>query len=315
MKELVKKEENKPKNVEEAIKAGWKTAEEMYTTANSSRRTWDNFIADIRNAISQKSNSGYAIDCTANLVVKLGSSHKAYYHPKVEEAFQAWLMKNQANQKDLVMAEENNNWTSKKELMNNLQISSDTIEQIISDLSIRWPAATQNHIKKGGYHNSEVFYDDYLVNMITAELAKHNTNQNTGVIQKQMSTEAKEQGILLNAVANSGDLKAAQALCDLIMEKTQIQAENKRLLEQAKQMEHALNYTAVIGWKKWSDLKRELAQSFEIFQHRISFKTVAAEAGLVKETDYAERIFAEDCFPTTMISESGIDKIYDCYDR
>ena len=314
MKELVKKEENKPKNVEEAIKAGWKTAEEMYTTADSSKRSWNRFIADVRNAMSQKSNSGCAIDGTTKNCIT-GPHNTKYYHPKVEEAFQAWLMKNQTNQKDLVMAEENNNWTSKKELMNNLQISSDTIEQIISDLSIRWPAATQNHIKKGGYHNSEVFYDDYLVNMITAELAKHNTNQNTGVIQKQMSTEAKEQGILLNAVANSGDLKAAQALCDLIMEKTQIQAENKRLLEQAKQMEHALNYTAVIGWKKWSDLKRELAQSFEIFQHRISFKTVAAEAGLVKETDYAERIFAEDCFPTTMISESGIDKIYDCYDR
>ena len=71
--------------------------------------------------------------------------------------------------KDLVKKEENNNWTSKKELMNNLQISSDTIEQIISGLSCRRPADTQNHIKKGGYHNSEVFYDDYLVNMITAE--------------------------------------------------------------------------------------------------------------------------------------------------
>ena len=35
----------------------------------------------------------------------------------------------------------------------------------------------------------------------------------------------------------------------------------------------------------------------------------------VKETDYAERIYGEDCFPTTMISESGIDKIYNCYDR
>ena len=206
-------------------------------------------------------------------------------------------------------------WVSKKELMSNLQISSDTIEQIINDLSCRRPADTKNHIKKGGYHNSENFYDGYLVNMITAELAKHNTNQNTGIIQKQMSTEAKEQGILLNAVANSGDLKAAQALCDLIMEKTQIQAENKRLLEQTKQMEHALNYTAVIGWKKWSDLKRELAQSFEIFKHRINFKTVAAEAGLVEETDYAERIYGEDCFPTTMVSESGIDKIYDCFDR
>lgn len=121
---------------------------------------------------------------------------------------------------ELVKKENNNNWTSKKELMNNLQISSDTIEQIISDLSCRRPADTQIHIKKGGYHNSEVIYDDYLVNMITAELSKHNTNQNTGVIQKQMNTEAKEQGILLNAVANSGDLKAAQALCDLIMENT-----------------------------------------------------------------------------------------------
>ena len=57
--------------------------------------------------------------------------------------------------KDLVKKEENNNWTSKKELMNNLQISPDTIEQIISDLSCRRPADTQNHIKKGGYHNSE----------------------------------------------------------------------------------------------------------------------------------------------------------------
>ena len=74
---------------------------------------------------------------------------------------------------ELVKKENNNNWTSKKELMNNLQISSDTIEQIISDLSCRRPADTQNHIKKGGYHNSEVFYDDYLVNMITAFLKNY----------------------------------------------------------------------------------------------------------------------------------------------
>ena len=298
----IKNEESKPTNVEEAITAGWKTAEEMYTTANSSKSTWDRFMVDAKNAMSKKSNSSCFTDDTTEKCIT-GPHNTKYYHPKVEKAFQAWLMKNQAN------------WTSKKEIMSNLQISSDTIEQIINDLSCRRPADTQNHIKKGGYHNSEVFYDDYLVNMITAELAKHNTNQNTGVIQKQMSTEAKEQGILLNAVANSGDLKAAQALCNLIMEKTQIQAENKRLLEQTKQMEHALNYTAVIGWKRWSDLKKELAQNFEIFKHRISFKTVAAEAGLVEETDYAERIYGEDCFPTTMISESGIDKIYNCYDR
>ena len=89
--------ESKPKNVEEAIKAGWKTAEEIYTTANSSRRTWDNFIVDIKNAISQKSNSSYAIDCTTEKCIT-GAHNTKYYHPKVEEAFQTWLMKNQANQ-------------------------------------------------------------------------------------------------------------------------------------------------------------------------------------------------------------------------
>lgn len=61
-------------------------------------------------------------------------------------------------------------------------------------MNCRRPAAIQTHIKKGGYHNLETYYDEELVNMITAELAKHNTNQNTGIIQKQMSTEAKEQG-------------------------------------------------------------------------------------------------------------------------
>ena len=238
MKDLVKSNEteNKPKNVEEAIKAGWRTAEEIYTTANSSRRTWDNFIADIRNAISQKSNSSYAIDCiTKNCIT--GAHNIKYYHPKVEEAFQAWLMKNQANQGR----------------------ASDTI--------------------------------------------------------KETTTQAVEKDLVITEVIKSGNVEAFNQLMNQYKLAFDTAQENKRLLEQTKQMEHALNYTAVIGWKKWSDLKRELAQNFEIFQHRISFKTVAAEAGLVKETDYAERIFAEDCFPTTMISESGIDKIYDCYDR
>lgn len=238
MKDLVKSNEteNKPKNVEEAIKAGWRTAEEIYTTANSSRRTWDNFIADIRNAISQKSNSSYAIDCiTKNCIT--GAHNIKYYHPKVEEAFQAWLMKNQANQ------------------------------------------------------------------------------GRSSQVVKQATTQAVEKDLVIIEVIKSGNVEAFNQLMNQYKLAFDTAQENKRLLEQTKQMEHALNYTAVIGWKKWSDLKRELAQSFEIFQHRISFKTVAAEAGLVKETDYAERIFAEDCFPTTMISESGIDKIYDCYDR
>ena len=84
----------------------WNTQYQILSS--KSRRTWDNFVADVRKATSEKpdsrcatdctANSGCRIDPTANLVVKLGSSHKAYYHPKVEEAFQLYLMKNQANQ-------------------------------------------------------------------------------------------------------------------------------------------------------------------------------------------------------------------------
>ena len=95
--------QNKPTNVEEAVAEGWKTAKEMYTTAGVCRDTFNQFLSDVRKAMSEKQDSGCFTDDTANdpianLVIKLGSSHKAYYHPKVEQAFQLYLMKNQANQ-------------------------------------------------------------------------------------------------------------------------------------------------------------------------------------------------------------------------
>ena len=77
-------------------------------------------------------------------------------------------------------------------------------------------------------------------------LLNKETNQNTGAIQKQMSTEAKEQGILLNAVVNSGDLKAANALWDLITEKRRIQSENKSLRQLIKQIEAGIILTIIL---------------------------------------------------------------------
>lgn len=119
-----------------------------------------------------------------------------------------------------------NKWYTKKELAAEFGVDEKTIQRIVNEkITLDRPVHTQ----KGGYNNSQTLYDEEIHNMITAELAKHNTNQNTGVIQKQMIYSAKEQGILLNAVANSGDINAAKALCDLIMEKTQIAAENKQL--------------------------------------------------------------------------------------
>ena len=216
----------------------------------------------------------------------------------------------------LEIKKEEKDWTSKKELMEICKCSDKTLEQIISGFNIETGFDTQNHIKKGGYHNSEIFYDGYLVKLIQAKLLSNQANQGRASDTiKQATTQAVEKDLVITEVIKSGNQEAFDQLMKQYQLAFDTAQENKRLLEQTKQMEHALNYTAVIGWKKWSDLKKELAQSFEIFQHRINFKTVAAEAGLVEETDYAERIYGEDCFPTTMVSESGIDKIYDCFDR
>ena len=126
----------------------------------------------------------------------------------------------------------NKNWTSETELMIdlgiNLGIDLDTFNQIIHNFSIRWPEEFQNGTKKGGFHNLDTYYDDFLVAVITAKAKDITTNQYT-------DDTNKEQGILLNAIIYSGNLKAAKELCDLIMKRTQIQAENKRLLEQTKQ--------------------------------------------------------------------------------
>ena len=47
----------------------------------------------------------------------------------------------------------NENWISKKELMEICKCSDKTLEQIINDLSIEASFDTQTHMKKGGYHN------------------------------------------------------------------------------------------------------------------------------------------------------------------
>ena len=77
----------------------------------------------------------------------------------------------------LEIKKEEKDWTSKKELMEICKCSDDSLERVIAYLSSRTGADTQNHIKKGGYHNSEIFYDDYLVKLIQAKLLSNQANQ------------------------------------------------------------------------------------------------------------------------------------------
>lgn len=77
---------------------------------------------------------------------------------------------------DLIKTEYSN-WLSKKELMEICKCGARVLEQIVADLSCDSRIATQSHIKKGGYHNSEVFYDDYLVKLIQAKLLSNQANR------------------------------------------------------------------------------------------------------------------------------------------
>ena len=210
---------------------------------------------------------------------------------------------------------EEKKWTSKKELMDICQCSKTTLEQIINELNCQTDLAIKNHIRKGGYRNLQVFYDDELVKMIQTKLMTNQANQGRGSdIVKEATTKAVEKDLVITEIIKSGNSEAFEQLMNQYKLAFDTAQQNRILLEQNRQMAHALDYTSVIGWKKWSELKKELAQDIELFQHRISFKTVAAEADLVKGVDYKELIFGEDCYPTTLISPAGEDKIYDRYD-
>ena len=73
--------------------------------------------------------------------------------------------------------EECNDWMSKKELMEFCKCSKKSFERVIADLNCDSTVLIQSHIKKGGYHNSEVFYDGYLVKLIQAKLLSNQANQ------------------------------------------------------------------------------------------------------------------------------------------
>ena len=119
------------------------------------------------------------------------------------------------------------NWTSKKELMDICKCSKDSLERAIADLSSRIGVATQTHIKKGGYHNSEVFYDDYLVRLIQAKLLSNQVNQGNS------SDEIKE--LVANAVKNelTKTLTKEEIRIELARNKT-LQLQSKAQIESSK---------------------------------------------------------------------------------
>ena len=119
------------------------------------------------------------------------------------------------------------NWISKKELMNICKCSDKTLEQIISSFNIEVDFDIKNHIKKGGYRNLEVFYDDYLVRLIQAKLLSNQANQG------KSSDEIKE--LVANSVKNelTKTLTKEEIRIELARNKT-LQLQSKAQIESSK---------------------------------------------------------------------------------
>ena len=115
-------------------------------------------------------------------------------------------------------------WMSKKELMEICKCSSDSLERVIADLTYRAGADTKNHIKKGGYHNSEVFYDDYLVKLIQAKLLSNQANRgNSSDTIKEIVKSAVKNELTKTLSKDELKLELARAKVLELQAKTQIE--------------------------------------------------------------------------------------------
>ena len=311
--------ENKPKNVEEAIKAGWKTAKEMYTTCETSRQTWENFVADIRKNISQKPNSGCRIDPTTKNCIT-GAHNTKYYHPKVEEAFQLWLRRNAINaggqrtEGSIIKQEihdivDNSEYKySKEDICSICKCSIRTFESFVpKELSER------DFISVGSSHKK--IYTESVLQKFQLWLKKNAMNAGGQRTEGSIIKQDNQQDLFIGCIASKGTPAEKRSLAEHLME----MADQQELLEQTKQqnqklqlenqtMKSTLQYDKVKGWYRWGDLKRQWKPHCDRLK-KGNYETIFYEAGLEYGKDYEEIVFSGCEFPTCMVSPTAVPKL------
>ena len=315
--------ESKPANVEEAINAGWKTAKEMYEAADVGERTWRRFMADVSNAMLKKQDSGFETTVIANLVVKLGSSHKAYYHPKFEKAFQLWLRRNAINaggqrtEGSIIKQEihdivDNDGYKySKEDICSICNVDEKTFrrffEEVRLDSSVQSGITTLAHNKK--------MYTEQVLQKFQLWLKKNAMNAGGQRTEGSIIKQDNQKDLFIGCVATKGTPAEKRSLAQHLME----MADQQELLEQTNQQNHqlqlenqsmrnTLQYDKVKGWYKWSDLKRDWKPHCDRLK-KGNYETIFYEAGLEYGKDYEEITFSGYEFPTCMVSPTAVPKL------
>ena len=171
----------------------------------------------------------------------------------------------------------------------------------------------RDFISVGSSHKK--MYTEQVLQKFQAWLMKNQANQGkASEVVKQATMDNLEIGVAANYVMSSGSIEAAQQFAQLLISRTEAIAKSKQLESENQQLVHALEYDEVKDWKKWSELKKELAQNFELLRHKINYTKLFDEVGLVENEDYKRKVLGFDKFPTVLISPEAEDMLWDWLD-
>lgn len=164
--------------------------------------------------------------------------------------------------KAAVKNEEYGDWLSKKELASMCKVDEKTIQRIANDiLNLDTGVQIKSHIKKGGYHNLETYYDDYLVKLIQAKLLSNQTNQG--------KTSDTIKSIVKSAVKNelTKTLSKDEIKLELARNKTlqiQYQAQKQIITEQERTKREQIRHDKEIEIAKRKETELELLRQKNI---------------------------------------------------
>lgn len=119
-------------------------------------------------------------------------------------------------------------WTSKKELAEICKCDVRTITTAIDNLTKEGTFLTHFHIKKGGYHNSEVFYDDELVKTIQLKLKQNAINAGGQKTENSVIKQSNIGDMAIGFVFTNGSYEQKMDMIAFL----QKQAEQQHITEQ-----------------------------------------------------------------------------------
>ena len=182
-------------------------------------------------------------------------------------------------------------------------------------LSVIGEAQKKDYLEEHPSRSGGNKYTEKTLKAFQLWLMKNQANQGRASDTiKEATMDNLEIGVAANYVMSSGSIEAAQQFAQLLISRTEAIAKSKQLESENQQLVHALEYDEVVGWKKWSELKKELAQNFELLRHKINYTKLFDEVGLVENEDYKRKVMGFDKFPTVLISPEAEDMLWDWLD-